>query len=1177
MADFIPYIGNKENIDSVKPNNGNFIFTKDTGEIFIDTEDGRVQAGPGANIKIDSPNSFVNVGLHNVSSDFKGIRILGLGKDYINNTINISLAQEDMEKITNNFAGQQASIFMNNQRNYVNTFIIPNEITEVEIEVEEGKKINSLCWKIEAKSSTLPESVDTEFNNANHPRPAWLYFANKDLNEQIDGEIIKFDYLTIDFLPRLEKELKVTSGGRTWILPIGIKSEMLELIDGAIAEDIQQQINLNLSTTIVENKDLIIETIGNNDINKFNSLVSNKINLLKPETLSVTRGWFQQNLYPLLQDGIATGITQEYDGSKCVAMGGSDEEGHDATESGPIYLTYTLETEQKVNEFFLAGSGTNGLGTEGFSLYLNEEIEPIYTQTNNLTYGIFINFPTQNVNKIKIELKSRKTPGANSYQCWISEIGLYYNKIKTIAFVGDSITQGVHFTSEDEDDWSNKNYENNYANLLGKHFNDTYGIYEYYNMGISGAAMVDSTNYGNYGTSLHDSWLNQGTAIKADILFIMLGTNDAAFLASSSNFDQTKYLDYADTYKQNQDALIQKFKDLNPNIKIIFISPPANKQLFANKSTETEINWLLEQTKLDNYEYIDIFTPTTEYVNTSEENKNNFFDRIDIEKGLYTHPSEAGHKLIYELICEQLEDFNLPVSYGLNSTDGKPGALSQTTGYRNTNTGLRSLVYGGKNVVGSDSSFAGGYQNQILGYMSTGIGRGNYVAGAYDFAFGHNNQLFGTQDMDNEYVVQNRFAIGSGNTAAADKSSVWLIGSGLKAKDDNEIQIGHGNTPAITIDGNNNIYLNDDRDQSLQSLLSGIKKNENDIDRIWLNNNILVDDIITLQQTVGILPGAETENHETRIQKLETQAEWELNTSIGAVKRAITPEEKNNVMIFSSRPFDKEGNDVNAEWLSKTYGDTWELFDKEFKTQTIRPQWAEDVYLLEYKISDDGKIANAVHKTETFGSNGEVTSTSYTGNIYYYKARYENGTEAPKDNVYLYETIGAQFFMSGHELIGRIVLRSNKSNSYDLDTWPAVNADSTNQIIYELKNHLNSKIPQGRLQIAVGSANESGNGLCTFDINYHNTKAFESREPDKYTNTINYYETSDGGKNSPLNIQNGLAVQLNDLIGSADKKISANSYVRLNFTIPFELNEMADEDCDKFYYKRKSIKTETTT
>jgi hypothetical protein len=42
VFNFIPYIGNKENIDNVKPNNGNFIFTKDTGEIFIDTEDGRV-------------------------------------------------------------------------------------------------------------------------------------------------------------------------------------------------------------------------------------------------------------------------------------------------------------------------------------------------------------------------------------------------------------------------------------------------------------------------------------------------------------------------------------------------------------------------------------------------------------------------------------------------------------------------------------------------------------------------------------------------------------------------------------------------------------------------------------------------------------------------------------------------------------------------------------------------------------------------------------------------------------------------------------------------------------------------------------------------------------------------------------------------------------------------------
>jgi hypothetical protein len=68
------------------------------------------------------------VGLHNISSDFKGIRILGLGKNTINNTINISIALENMEEFTNKFAGKQASIFMNNQRNYVNVFEIPNEL-----------------------------------------------------------------------------------------------------------------------------------------------------------------------------------------------------------------------------------------------------------------------------------------------------------------------------------------------------------------------------------------------------------------------------------------------------------------------------------------------------------------------------------------------------------------------------------------------------------------------------------------------------------------------------------------------------------------------------------------------------------------------------------------------------------------------------------------------------------------------------------------------------------------------------------------------------------------------------------------------------------------------------------------------------------------------------------------
>jgi hypothetical protein len=62
-------------------------------------------------IDINSADTYVNVGVDNISSDFNGVRIRKLTK---NNDGTVSMEIDNQNFIIDNFVGQQASIFINN-------------------------------------------------------------------------------------------------------------------------------------------------------------------------------------------------------------------------------------------------------------------------------------------------------------------------------------------------------------------------------------------------------------------------------------------------------------------------------------------------------------------------------------------------------------------------------------------------------------------------------------------------------------------------------------------------------------------------------------------------------------------------------------------------------------------------------------------------------------------------------------------------------------------------------------------------------------------------------------------------------------------------------------------------------------------------------------------------------
>ena len=109
-----------------------------------------------------------------------------------------------------------------------------------------------------------------------------------------------------------------------------------------------------------------------------------------------------------------------------------------------------------------------------------------------------------------------------------------------VACVGDSITNGSCSTNENY-----YSYPVHLQKMLG---------YNYYvgNYGHGGKAAS------NYATESHN--YVQSIDLKADVLFFMLGTNDAG--------------GEKDAYRQNIDNLIKSYKNANPDVQVFMMTPP---------------------------------------------------------------------------------------------------------------------------------------------------------------------------------------------------------------------------------------------------------------------------------------------------------------------------------------------------------------------------------------------------------------------------------------------------------------------------------------------------------------------------------------------------------------------------------------------------------------------------
>lgn len=192
-------------------------------------------------------------------------------------------------------------------------------------------------------------------------------------------------------------------------------------------------------------------------------------------------------------------------------------------------------------------------------------------------------------------------------------------EILKIAAVGDSITDG-------EGDINDTLRENSYPARLQELLS---GQYQVYNYGSSGGTLIDSGDI----PYRQSEAFRLSTQEPADIIFIMLGTNDS----KPHNWN-------ADAYAKQLHGLITTYENLPGSPAVYAITPPAayeNDIAVSGSIIENEIVPIVYKvTEQTNIPVIDIFALTKGHPEY-------FHDGV--------HPTFEGHKLIADTVYDALQ------------------------------------------------------------------------------------------------------------------------------------------------------------------------------------------------------------------------------------------------------------------------------------------------------------------------------------------------------------------------------------------------------------------------------------------------------------------------------------------------------------------------------------------
>ena len=375
----------------------------------------------------------------------------------------------------------------------------------------------------------------------------------------------------------------------------------------------------------------------------------------------------------VVTDGLLTGVTVDYSNSTCWAPTSGDPY--------VMYITYDLGNKYAVDSLLYAGSGVSTssandkYGPRGATIYVGDKTgaeikadpsvaEPVYSTTDFVLYGRRIDLKEAAEGRyivFAINCKADTLGGGSRGQVWISELAATGTAIEPekpdnvvkVVTVGDSITCGVVFPNLDN--WNTAILPNNYPKLVVDKLNaqDDGKIYELTNLAISGSAVVGNDVIGTTGTGdTATSWYNQSKSkiCYADVLTIMLGTNDAGF-----NWTNLRKDLYKDIYRQ----IVADFRAKNPDLKLyVLTSPNSFKAPYKENLANDIVKMQKELAEELGATVIDVYSITrTKMIRDGEAS---FIDGNDITKGVRVHPGEAGHALMADIVYAGITGTELP-------------------------------------------------------------------------------------------------------------------------------------------------------------------------------------------------------------------------------------------------------------------------------------------------------------------------------------------------------------------------------------------------------------------------------------------------------------------------------------------------------------------------------------
>lgn len=190
-----------------------------------------------------------------------------------------------------------------------------------------------------------------------------------------------------------------------------------------------------------------------------------------------------------------------------------------------------------------------------------------------------------------------------------------------VSCIGDSITAG---SGKMADGTANDRVKYNYPTFLRRMLG-----WEYFlcNFGEPGASMTDYTTYGPQ--------YEKSTKLEADVILLMLGTNDAD--PFWDNFSE----DYTEKYFYSLDMLCQVYRKANPEVQIIIFTPPSNVPQGMREACAYMAEHNREYAAENGLQLVDIY-------NACEEEQWVFNDSI--------HPQGEVYKRIAEVIYEDIKD-----------------------------------------------------------------------------------------------------------------------------------------------------------------------------------------------------------------------------------------------------------------------------------------------------------------------------------------------------------------------------------------------------------------------------------------------------------------------------------------------------------------------------------------